>query len=723
MATMTAESGVLEVNGTDSMNSPPCPQPPPPPSPPPPLPAEPEPPIKRIKVEEPDEGEDVWHDDGLCPPGETMPLKEEIKMEMNECDSDIYGNVDIKMEACDIKQEMEPPKWEPYSDFLPGPIMDLVQTGPLTTGPGAKRDAAVPGLLGQGLTKLSSDLLEAVARAKKYAMEQSIKMVLMKQTLAHQQQQAKSLQRHQALVLMCRVYVGSISFELKEDTIRQAFLPFGPIKSINMSWDPVTQKHKGFAFVEYDIPEAAQLALEQMNGVMIGGRNIKVGRPSNMPQAQSVIDEITEEAKQYNRIYVASIHPDLTEEDIKSVFEAFGPIKMCRLTPAGSPMKHKGYGFIEYETSQAAQEAISSMNLFDLGGQYLRVGKAITPPNALQGPTAVQSQMPTAAAVAAAAATAKIQAMDAVASNAMALGLTKLATTVSTPAIPTLPSIPTLPATLPLIPSLTSMPPIAPPLAALPTLPAVTAATAAAAIPPPGIAIPQLGAAPVIPQVVVTQPPVLATAPASIAIPGSLGSALASSHQVAAIPPPVVLAPSALVSQQLNPAAAAAVVAAATNPQDALRKAQEQAQQQEELQKKLMEDAEPQTLQQQENISIKGQSARHLVMQKLMRKNESRVVILRNMVEPEDVDETLQEEIQDECSKFGVVDRVIIYNEKQSEDEDDDAEIIVKIFVEFSNNSEAESARDALNGRYFGGRLVKAELYDQALFDHSDFSG
>lgn len=42
-----------------------------------------------------------------------------------------------------------------------------------------------------------------------------------------------------------------------------------------------------FAFVEYEMPEAAQLALEQMNGVMIGGRNIKVGRPSNMPQVSS----------------------------------------------------------------------------------------------------------------------------------------------------------------------------------------------------------------------------------------------------------------------------------------------------------------------------------------------------------------------------------------------------------------------------------------------------
>lgn len=93
------------------------------------------------------------------------------------------------------------------------------------------------------------------------------------QQMSNLQMQA---QRQRAIALMCRVYVGSISFELKEDTIRQAFHPFGPIKSINMSWDPITMKHKGFAFVEYDLPEAAQLALEQMNGVMIGGRNIKV---------------------------------------------------------------------------------------------------------------------------------------------------------------------------------------------------------------------------------------------------------------------------------------------------------------------------------------------------------------------------------------------------------------------------------------------------------------
>ncbi|XP_006608224.1 poly(U)-binding-splicing factor half pint isoform X4 [Apis dorsata] len=577
------------------------------------------------------------------------------------------------------QNNVEPPSKKPRvegnaTEFLPGPIYDLNQIKQVVAGPGAKY-LTLPGILGAGLPKITSEQQDTVNRAKKYAMEQSIKMVLMKQTLAHQQQKNKLVLRQQVLLLMCRVYVGSISFELKEDTIRQAFLPFGPIKSINMSWDPVTQKHKGFAFVEYEIPEAAQLALEQMNGVMIGGRNIKVvGRPSNMPQAQSVIDEITEESKHYNRIYIASIHQDLTEDDIKSVFEAFGPITYCKLAQGSSPHRHKGYGFIEYETMQAALEAIASMNLFDLGGQYLRVGRAITPPNALMGPPSGTSMMPTAAAVAAAAATAKIQAMDAVASNAVALGLTKLGAAAPPILNQALPGIvrPTIaPATM-----------MAPP----------TIATVAPVIPPPGIAIPQT----------LTRPPAIIQP-----IPG----------QPVVIPPPAVVAPT-IVGTPVIP------VTTTTNS-DIMRRAQEQAahqKQQEELQKKLLEETEPQTLQQQENMSIKGQSARHLVMQKLMRKVESRVVILRNMVAPEDVDESLQEEIQDECSKFGVVERVIIYNERQSED-DEDAEVIVKIFVEFSQMSEAERARDSLNGRYFGGRLVKGELYDQALFDNSDFSG
>ncbi len=59
------------------------------------------------------------------------------------------------------------------------------------------------------------------------------------------------------------------------------------------------------------------------------------------------------------------------------------------------------------------------------------------------------------------------------------------------------------------------------------------------------------------------------------------------------------------------------------------------------------------------------------------------------MVGPEDVDETLQDEISEECNKFGAVEHVVIYNERQGEEED--AEVIVKIFVEFSAGAGASS--------------------------------
>lgn len=140
---------------------------------------------------------------------------------------------------------------------------------------------------------------------------------------------------------------------------------------------------QGFAFVEYEMPEAAQLALDQMNSVVLGGRNIKVmtlaqftnflsrltfqqrdltaifnsccllsrlvlqvGRPSNIGQAQPIIDQLAEESRAFNRIYVASVHPDLSEDDIKSVFEAFGKTKSCLLAREPTTGRHKGYGFI-----------------------------------------------------------------------------------------------------------------------------------------------------------------------------------------------------------------------------------------------------------------------------------------------------------------------------------------------------------------------------------------
>lgn len=62
---------------------------------------------------------------------------------------------------------------------------------------------------------------------------------------------------------------------------------------------------------------------------------------------------------------------------------------------------------------------------------------------------------------------------------------------------------------------------------------------------------------------------------------------------------------------------------------------------------------------------------------------QSAVIVLRNMVDPSEVDDPeLEEDIKEECGKAGSVDSVIIYQEKTSEAED--ATTSVKIFVKFA---------------------------------------
>ena len=81
-------------------------------------------------------------------------------------------------------------------------------------------------------------------------------------------------------------------FESKLDYvyISHLFLPklksFGPVRSVDMIYDINTGRHKGFAFVEFETPEAANMAIQDMQAAIVGGRAVKVGRPSNMGQVR-----------------------------------------------------------------------------------------------------------------------------------------------------------------------------------------------------------------------------------------------------------------------------------------------------------------------------------------------------------------------------------------------------------------------------------------------------
>jgi len=92
----------------------------------------------------------------------------------------------------------------------------------------------------------------------------------------------------------------------------------------------------------------------------------------------------------------------------------------------------------------------------------------------------------------------------------------------------------------------------------------------------------------------------------------------------------------------------------------------------------------------------------------------SKVVLLRNMVGPGEVDDDLEPEVKDECNtKYGDVARVLIHEVIEASPEE-----AVRIFVEFKRIESAIKAVVDLNGRFFGGRQVKAGFYSSEKLDN-----
>jgi len=98
-------------------------------------------------------------------------------------------------------------------------------------------------------------------------------------------------------------------------------------------------------------------------------------------------------------------------------------------------------------------------------------------------------------------------------------------------------------------------------------------------------------------------------------------------------------------------------------------------------------------------------------------KNPSKVVVLRNMVGPGEVDEELQPEVVEECAKYGEVVKVVIYEFPQGAQVEEEA---VRIFVEFQRVESAIKALVDLNGRFFGGRTVRGTFFNLDKFRRLD---
>ena len=81
-----------------------------------------------------------------------------------------------------------------------------------------------------------------------------------------------------------KIYVGNMSYNTSEDTLRQLFAQYGEVASVNVITDRYTGRAKGFGFVEMATDDAARAAMAALNGRDVDGRQLKVNEANDKPR-------------------------------------------------------------------------------------------------------------------------------------------------------------------------------------------------------------------------------------------------------------------------------------------------------------------------------------------------------------------------------------------------------------------------------------------------------
>jgi RNA recognition motif-containing protein len=75
---------------------------------------------------------------------------------------------------------------------------------------------------------------------------------------------------------MSRIFVGNLSFGMRDDELREVFAQYGDVQSADVSVDGFSRRSNGYGFVEMPDAEAARSAVESLNGRDVNGRPLEV---------------------------------------------------------------------------------------------------------------------------------------------------------------------------------------------------------------------------------------------------------------------------------------------------------------------------------------------------------------------------------------------------------------------------------------------------------------
>lgn len=161
------------------------------------------------------------------------------------------------------------------------------------------------------------------------------------------------------------LYVGDLAPDISESSLFEVFSAVGPVASIRVCRDAATRRSLGYAYVNFHQLADAERALDTMNYSLIKGRACRIMWSQRDPSLRK---------SGVGNIFVKNLNPAIDHKGLYDTFSLFGNILSCKVVTDRETGASKGYGYIHYETAQAAQAAIDKLDGMHIDGQQVQVG-------------------------------------------------------------------------------------------------------------------------------------------------------------------------------------------------------------------------------------------------------------------------------------------------------------------------------------------------------------